>query len=123
MLGEFVVMPNHVHGIVVIQDKASLVPTSNDKSTHENQTRFQNQGKDTISSIIGGYKSAVTRQCRQFQRSCRDKACLVQIDTMYFAWQQRFYDRIIRNDSEYNRITEYINNNPITWKDDKLWIS
>jgi len=38
-------------------------------------------------------------------------------------WQRNYYEHIIRNDDEYNRIAEYISNNPKTWKEDKLWIS
>ena len=38
-----------------------------------------------------------------------------------FAWQSRFHDRIIRNDEAYQRISDYIVNNPSNWKDDKFY--
>ena len=73
-LGEYVVMPNHVHGILVLNGNAVSAGTTHAVSietTHAlslqsiNQTpaqsRFKNQGKNTLSSIIGSYKSAVTR--------------------------------------------------------------
>ena len=113
-LGEFVVMPNHVHGILILngdrdrngrRDKARLVSTSTDKTI--GQQRFQNQGKNTISSIVGGYKSAVTKHAHRLGYE--------------FAWQPRFYDHIIRNDESYNRIAEYINNNPLNWQKDKFY--
>ena len=97
-LGEFVVMPNHVHGILILNG-LNTVPT-------EQQTRFQNQGKNTISSIIGGYKSAVTKY-----------AHLLGFD---FAWQSRFYDQIIRNERAYQNISQYIIDNPKKWNADKF---
>ncbi|WP_204336953.1 transposase, partial [Cryomorpha ignava] len=125
-LGEFVVMPNHVHGILndkidstgageVIdpraekkitpnppelapsskkQPSAEKSPTSENPSTSENEfdpaakpiktighNRFQNQGKNTISSIVGSYKSAVTKHCNRLG--------------LEFSWQPSFYDHII----------------------------
>ncbi|MFK7797473.1 MAG: transposase, partial [Aureispira sp.] len=70
------------------------------------QQRFQNQGKNTVSSIIGSYKSAVTRHVRRLGYE--------------FAWQPRFWDHIIRNENAYHRISQYIINNPQKWEDDKL---
>ena len=131
-LGEFVVMPNHIHGILILnnphnpcRDKACLVSTTNNvtnpnttnnvtsPNTTNNVTnpntinpntrligrdRFQNQGKNTISSIVGGYKSAVTKHARRLGFD--------------FYWQSRFHDHIIRNEKSYLRIAEYIINNP-----------
>lgn len=102
-LGEFVVMPNHVHGILILdnpdtgKDKACLVSTIG-------RDRFQNQGKNTISSIVGGYKSAVTKHTRRLGFD--------------FHWQSRFHDHIICNEQSYWRIAEYIINNPLNWSDD-----
>ena len=97
-LGEFVVMPNHIHGILVI-DKGEKA--SNER---EEERRFQHQGKATISSVIGGYKSSVTKHANRLGYS--------------FAWQPSFYDHIIRNSQSYQRISDYIANNPFCWADD-----
>jgi putative transposase len=70
--------------------------------------RFQNQGKNTVSSIVGSYKSAVTRHCNRLGYE--------------FGWQTRFHDHIIRNDNEYQRINDYIENNPIKWELDKFFV-
>jgi len=110
--GEFVVMPNHVHGILILDGNdgttdtvgtthaLSLPPPSNDDKTIGNR-RFQNQGKNTISSIIGSYKSGVTKYCNRLD--------------LPFAWQTRFYDHIIRNEDAFHRISNYIMNNPSNW--------
>lgn len=110
-LGGFVVMPNHIHGILILnhnprRDKACLVSTNNTNNKTIGQKRFQNQGKNTISSIVGGYKSAVTKHVRRLGYQ--------------FAWQSRFHDYIIRNDREYDRIAKYIQNNPQNWEQDKF---
>lgn len=61
-LEEFVVMPNHIHGILILQnDDQQIQPPNNDIA----KNRFQNQGKKSVSSIIGSYKSAVTKHSRR----------------------------------------------------------
>ena len=123
-LGNYVVMPNHVHGILIIKnridqpscidkascrDKACLVSTT---TTHESnktngQMRCQNQGKKTISSVTGSFKSVVTKN-----------AHLINSD---FAWQPRFHDHLIRDAESFERIQIYIKNNPKNWKEDKFY--
>jgi putative transposase len=68
------------------------------------QQRFQNQGKNTISSIVGSYKSAVTKYCNRLG--------------LPMGWQTRFHDHIIRDGASFQRISEYIKDNPANWKDD-----
>lgn len=60
-----------------------------------------------LSVVIGGIKSAVTKFANQ--------------NNMSFVWQSRFHDHIIRNQDECNRITQYIENNPIKWELDKFF--
>ena len=98
-LGTFVVMPNHIHGIInICKDTVG----TRQCLVHEPQTRFQNQGKKTVSSIIGSYKSIVTKQSRK--------------TNVLFAWQSRFYDHIIRNESSLHAVRQYIINNPSKWE-------
>lgn len=127
-LGAFVVMPNHVHGILILNGNGDNVgvgvgadvetghalslpppppPPPNEKIPFHGQQRFQNQGKNTVSSIIGSYKSAVTRHANRLG--------------LGNGWQARFHDHIIRNDAEYQRINDYIEQNPINWKQDKFF--
>ena len=125
-LGAFAVMPNHVHGILWIdqndgsdcgdrRDKACLVstksmitPTTKMETTKTiGQRRFQNQGKNTVSSIIGGYKSAVSKHAHRLGYE--------------FKWQSRFHDHIIRNHESYCRIEEYVITNPQNWANDKFY--
>jgi len=141
-LNEFIIMPNHIHGIVVINNNKTLVETrhclvstnvnnnnnnnNNNNTTNHNITntairiytaatngtdigknRFQNQGKKTISSIIGSYKSICTKTINKNQNH------------FHFAWQPRFYEHIIRNEESLDRIKHYIVNNPENWYSDR----
>lgn len=135
-LGEFVVMPNHIHAILILNENEMVDESANamanvetrhalslqqspqsPQSSHSSpqsetektigQKRFQNQGKNSISSIVGSYKSAVTKHCNRLG--------------FEFAWQPRFYDHIVRNADDFDRIQNYIVNNPINWADDKFY--
>jgi putative transposase len=71
------------------------------------QQRFQNQGKNTLSSIVGGYKAAVTKHANRLKFN--------------FAWQPRFHDHIIRDEQSFQTISNYIINNPCNWQQDKFF--
>lgn len=109
-LGVFVVMPNHVHGIIIINKNDDengdvTVETQNFASLiqKQQQNKFGQQSKN-LASIIRGYKSGVKKY-----------ATMNHID---FAWQPRYHDHIIRNDESFQRISEYIVNNPLNWSGD-----
>jgi putative transposase len=107
-LDEYVVMPNHVHGIFVIQEPEKTVETLHATSLHERQGSMSNifPKPGSLSAIVRSYKSAVTRWVRKNGYSS-------------FAWQPRFYDHIIRNDESLDEIRRYIRNNPLEWDLDK----
>lgn len=115
-LGSFVIMPNHLHGILIINPPklSDLSKSGGDVGVgvdgggepNIGAKRFQNPGKNTVSSIVGSYKSAVTRHANRLG--------------FEFGWQSRFHDHIIRNDAEYQRINDYIETNPIKWASDKF---
>ena len=129
-LGAFVVMPNHVHGLLKIcnavvktqnvvetQNFASLQTKSmrpQTKPTHPQTTHvpsnFQNtfrpQSKN-IASIIRGFKIGVTKFACNHHFS--------------FEWQPRFYDSIIWDDSHLHNVHQYILNNPQNWRVDKFF--
>jgi len=110
---EFIIMPNHIHCIIKINEtekynaetRQCLVSTDNDIISKKNN-RYQNQGKNTISSIIGSYKSICTKVINRIQNE------------IFFAWQPRFYDMIIRNKKELENVINYIKNNPKNFNND-----
>ena len=98
----WIVMPDHVHMIVIITpNDCRDVPwrVSTDGKNKRMQDIANKQGR--LSTVIGGFKQSVTRFARTKQP--------------YFAWQTRYYDRIIRNQDEMNRIAIYIENNVAKW--------
>lgn len=88
---EFVVMPDHIHGILLINKP--------DKINWE-INKFGSQSKN-LASIIRGYKSSVTT--------------FAAINHIEFLWQPRYYDRVIRSHKEYLNIKGYIKENPDQW--------
>ncbi|MDY0140794.1 MAG: hypothetical protein RBR97_02745 [Bacteroidales bacterium] len=101
-LGQFVVMPNHLHGILILNNNDNGGNIGN-----VGKKRFQNQGKNSLSSIVGSYKSAITKHCNRLE--------------FEFDWQYRFHDHIIRNTQSFQKIQNYIANNPKNWKNDKFY--
>jgi len=101
-LDEWVVMPNHFHGILVINEcrgTARRAPTVE---------QFGKPVPNSIPTIIRSFKSAVTKRINKLRNSPGAKI-----------WQRNYYEHIIRNEDELNRIREYITNNPLKWEFDK----
>ena len=88
----FVIMPNHVHMIIVIEQPND----KNRQMVKDGRTQFA----PTISRVIKQWKGAITKKVG------------------FPVWQKSFHDHIIRNETDYIRIAKYIENNPATWKDD-----
>ena len=120
---EYVVMPNHIHLILDVARMGRVgmgcvgmgqcpIPTAAEQSRQsiEINTEMQRRSlsKGRVSVIIGSFKSAVTKFARQ--------------KGMYFAWQTRFHDHIIRNQEEYYRIATYIRENPNKWDEDCFFL-
>src|SRR6218665_3994890 len=83
-LGEFVVMPNHIHGIVIIGRNEFNKPDYSNIDNSQNQ--FLAQSKN-LASIIRGYKSSVSSYAKK--------------NNIVFEWQARFHEHIIRSDNDY----------------------
>ncbi|NBC56890.1 MAG: hypothetical protein GVY05_01195 [Bacteroidetes bacterium] len=119
-MGEYVVMPNHFHGIIGIGKNAyntNAMHGCRDAmhgrdamhcvSTMQSSPNMFGPQYKNLASIIRGFKSAVTTYARK------------QGDTD-FAWQPRYHDHIIRNEQSFKTIAQYILNNPKQWKEDQF---
>ena len=114
---EFVVMPNHIHGIIVLTG-AGADPCACPRSVHrqgtgESQERGQPQGVAptamSLPDVLNRFKSFTTTRYRQgikHQNWSRFSGRL---------WQRNYHDHIIRNEAELNRIRQYIAENPARW--------
>ena len=114
-LDEFVVMPNHNHGILWIKDEGAyrLHPGmwKNDDPLRDRQlpvSTEENQKFVTLSNIIGAFKTTAATRINKLRGIIGASV-----------WQKSFYDRIVRDDPELARIQEYIRNNPIKWAEDR----
>jgi REP element-mobilizing transposase RayT len=120
-LDEYVVMPNHIHGIIQIinkcahyngnayhngRDEACLVSTTKNIIKQPKPNISPKSG--SIPVIIGSYKSTCTREINKLPNQLR-----------YFRWQSRYYDRIIYYENKLNYVRYYIINNPWNWQRDR----
>jgi putative transposase len=119
-LGNFEIMPNHVHGILIINKSnvvAERMPSdvetlqcnvSTPNGVEKNQKMSKIAPKSgTISTIIRSYKSVVSKHAHYIHAD--------------FQWQERFFDNIIWDSISFERIQNYIENNVKNWKEDKFY--
>jgi len=122
-LYEYVIMPNHIHLLMEIKyqinnntnpincrDVARYVSTNNTNvSIRVDNKNFSiiSPKPNSIPAIIRSFKSAVTHQ--------------INPKTVFFSWQPRYHDHIIKDKQDYFKIKNYIINNPINWEKDKFY--
>jgi len=97
-LDAYVVMPNHLHGIILIMDDrrrggSRTAPTTKRKS---------------LGRLIGAFKTVSTKSINK-TRGIPNSV----------VWQRNYYEHVIRNEDELNEIREYIANNPLKWESDE----
>lgn len=117
-LDAFVVMPNHIHGVIIIDKNdeyhdgdgryaINRVSTTTTTTTTKHGDITGNKNPmlwDNLSRVIRWYKGRVSFELHKQNTG--------------FAWQSRFYDHIIRNERSHRSIVEYILNNPLKWEKD-----
>jgi len=109
-LDQHVVMPNHVHGIIIIHDVGDAYMHYNKhlgNNRNANLRSLRDRTKMLLSKAVQQYKAAVTREINRRQIGKK------------FHWQKSFYDHIIRNDISLFNIRKYIQNNPLKWEYDQ----
>ena len=112
----FVIMPNHIHGIIIIHDRRGepcvrLVGYGRKKGEHK--VRPYGTRPDSLGRVVQGFKSKTTHEYI---------GGVKQMGWTPFSgklWQRNYYDHIVRNDEELNRIREYISDNPRRWDMDR----
>ena len=112
-LDAFVVMPNHIHGIFVVGAPlagAQILATANRATANRATARVA----PTVGDIVGAYKSLCVHHGLLWIQKNQPHRMLGRL------WQRNYWEHIIRNETELNRIREYIHNNPVQWELDKL---
>ena len=105
----FVVMPNHLHGILFVKD--DLYSLGNAPSQKQTIKRKRTLEAGSLGAIISQFKAGVTRRARASQINCDAKI-----------WQRNYYDRIVRDEDSLNQIRQYIMANPSRWREDSLYV-
>ncbi|MBM4176972.1 MAG: transposase [Ignavibacteria bacterium] len=105
-LDYYVIMPNHIHGIIILNENNNCRDVARNVSTIKNKFSEISPKSNSLSAIIRSFKSAVTKNAHKN-------------GYVSFQWQSRFYDRIIRNANELFRIRKYIEQNPLKWEIEK----
>jgi putative transposase len=117
-LDVFVIMPNHIHGIIRINGgpvgadcntPLPYTPLPTPQPPNMNQSSFKSPSNN-IGAIIRGYKSSVTKQIN-----------ILRNQPGVPVWQRNYYEHIIRDEKSYHQISEYIKTNPLKWQDDKYY--
>jgi len=98
---EFIIMPNHMHGIIELVDAVVTEQCSVTTMTSKNY--------GLLSKIVKSYKNVVTKEVNEIYSKNN------------FKWQRSYYDHIIRKEESLQKIQEYITINPHEWKKDELY--
>jgi len=96
-LDQYVVMPNHLHGIIIIRRCDLRIALTGNA-----------QKCKPLSGLIGAFKTVSTRRTNNVRKTQASKL-----------WQRNYYEHIIRNEEELNRIRQYIADNPANWQTDE----
>jgi putative transposase len=122
---EFVVMPNHVHGIVwIVQDEHEPIKDSGGQVTIEvingcvgatgrspvRQKRLSMNGPPprSLGSFVAGFKAAATKNINQIRGTPGEPV-----------WKRNYFDRVIRDEDELEHLRRYIDENPLKWEIDR----
>ncbi|MBL4577657.1 MAG: hypothetical protein JKX74_04240, partial [Flavobacteriales bacterium] len=106
-LGQWVIMPDHMHGIIIIGNPSILIGNSpRQKPRPETKIAKFVSPSGTVGAIIRGFKAACSTKIRAAGNTG-------------FAWQRNYHDRIIRNQQELSNIQNYIVNNPANWQNNE----
>jgi putative transposase len=105
-LDAFIIMPNHLHGILILTDHCRGVQLNAPDGTTANNLKLISPKQGTLSVIIRTFKAAVTTQCRKRKNH-------------FHGWQRNYYEHIVRNEDVLDRIREYIVSNPLQWEFDR----
>lgn len=107
--GAFVIMPNHVHGIIAIDERRGTVPVPDDnvydgiKGGETPPLR-----RPTLGQIVAYFKYKSTKEMNLVDNT----------GTITKFWQRNYYEHIIRNDADLQNKTDYIESNPLLWDED-----
>lgn len=118
-LDYYVIMPNHLHGIIIIEQSIENVGATRRVAQKEEDGAIQRIAptkqrliSNSLGSIIGQFKSKVTEKLREISGNSDFKI-----------WQRNYYEHIVRNEIDLQNIRQYISLNPLKWEIDEYYNS
>lgn len=112
ILDEWIIMPNHLHGIIIITDAVLAHQQASHEPSQSESSQFCRKSY-SIPSIIAGFKSATTRQVNERRGTPRSPL-----------WQRNYYESVVLNFDKLDGVRNYIKNNPFNWyQDSENWQS
>lgn len=109
-LDEWIIMPNHFHGIIVLTDKSCRGISRNAPTINTQHQLINSEPKrKPLGRLIGAFKTVSTKNIN-----------LIRNAPGTLVWQRNYYEHIIRNEKSLNKIRQYIINNPSSWHHDQL---
>ncbi len=110
-LGAYVVMPNHIHGIIVIKESITTINSpltvgARHVSPLPQPSNPRGFKRGSVGTIVGSFKSAVSKRIGREHNAVG-------------IWQRNYYEHVIRNHEDWDRIHRYIESNPSLWAEDE----
>ncbi len=113
-LGEFVIMPNHLHGIVEMNARSTMEVGAHGRAPLRapgvDGTRPLHRPERSLGSFIAGFKAACTKRINE-RRGSPGRS----------VWQRNYYEHIVRDEDDLNRVRQYILDNPLQWELDEYY--
>jgi putative transposase len=103
-LGEWTVMPNHFHGILIITDRSG----GSRPALRRRLRRGETAPTKPLGRLVGAFKTVSTKRINEFHKTLGE-----------VFWQRSYFDHVIRSENSFFKISEYIINNPLSWHLDK----
>ena len=103
-LDKYIIMPNHIHGIITVVDRRGTLQ----RAPTTTREQFGKPISNSIPTIIRLFKSTTTKQINEIRQTSGKEL-----------WQRNYYEHIIRDERELNKVREYIMYNPLKWEEDK----
>ena len=108
LINNYVIMPNHLHGIVIIDNENYRTGSKFEPETNGKRPVKLRSG--SLGAIVGHFQAAVSRRAKTLG-----------LDSGQTLWQRNYYEHIIRNEKSLNEIRKYTLENPARWSDDELY--
>jgi putative transposase len=109
-LGPYIVMPNHVHGIILLTSGEGVSRNAPTISSVSETIRSPEKPRKPIGQLVGAFKTVSTKKINVL---CGTPGAVL--------WQRNYWEHVVRNEKSFEEIARYIDNNPRTWYEDKLF--